>query len=120
MKGQSIDKTCRTIENALELYLKLKRIDYVYNLSLCETENVQVLIGWVPIPMPNERIKNHNQTNFGKRITITEKRHKDGLTSDIRIVTMKKHELEQKPLPSYIIVDGYNLPAKNVRMTSQI
>ena len=68
MKGRSIDITCRTRKNALELYLKLKRIDYVYYLSLCETGNVQVLIGWVPIPMPNERIKNHIQTNFGKII----------------------------------------------------
>ena len=37
MKGRSIDITCRTRENGLELYLKLKRIDYVY-------KNVQVLI----------------------------------------------------------------------------
>ena len=71
----------------------MKRIDYVYNLSLYETENVQVLIGCV-IPMPDERIKNHIQTNFGKIVTITEKRHKDGLISGIRIVTMNKRELE--------------------------
>ena len=109
MKGRRFDVTCRTRENILELYLKLKRIDYVYNLSLYETENIQVLIGWIPIPMPNERIKNHIQTNFGKIITITEKRHKDGLISDIRIVTVNKRELEQKPLPSYIIVDGFQL-----------
>ena len=63
MKGRSIDITCRTRENFLELYLKLKRIDYVYNLRLYETENVQVLIRWVPTPMPNGRIKNHIQTN---------------------------------------------------------
>ena len=56
VKGRSIDLTCRTRENVLELYLKLKRIDYVYNLSLYETENVQVLIRWVLIPMPNEKI----------------------------------------------------------------
>ena len=57
--------------------------------------------------MQDERIKNHIQTNFGKIVTITEKLHKDGLISDIRIVTMNKHELEQKPLPSYIMVDGF-------------
>ena len=71
MKGRSIDITCRTRKNVLELYLKLKKIDYVYNFSLYETEDVQVLIGWVPIPMPNERIKNHIQTNFRKIVTIT-------------------------------------------------
>ena len=109
MKGRSIDITCRTRENVLELYLKLKRIDYVYNLSLYETENVRVLIGWVLVLLPNERIKNHIQTNFGKIVTITEKHHKDGLISGIRIVTINKRELEQKPLPSYIMVDGFEL-----------
>ena len=87
----------------------MKRIDYDYNLSLYETENVQVLIGWVPIPMLSEKIKNQIQTNFGKIVTITEKHHKDGLISGIRIVTMNKRELEQKPLPSYIMVDGFEL-----------
>ena len=109
MKSRSIDITCRTRENVLELYLKLKRIDYVYNLSLYETENVQVLIGWVSIPLPNERTKNHIQTNFGKIVTITQKHHKDGLISGIRIVTMNKRELEQKPSPSYIMVDAFEL-----------
>ena len=59
--------------------------------------------------MPNERIKNHIQTNFGKIIMITKKHHKNGLISSIRIVTMNKRELEQKLLPSYIIVDGSEL-----------
>ena len=26
----------------------IKRIDYIYNLSLYETENIHTLIGWVP------------------------------------------------------------------------
>ena len=57
----------------------------------------------------NKKIKNHIQANFGKIITITKKRHKDRLISGIGIVTMNKRELEQKPLPSYIIVDGFEL-----------
>ena len=104
MKGRSIDITSRTRENVLKLYLKLKRIDCVYNLNLYETENVQVLITWVPIPMPDERIKNHIQTNFGKIITIAEKHHKDGLILGTRIVIMNKRDLNQKPLASYIIL----------------
>ena len=56
--------------------------------------------------MLNKRIKNPIQTNFGKIITITEKRHKNVLISSIRIVTINTRELEQKPLPSYIIVNG--------------
>ena len=59
--------------------------------------------------MPNERIKHHIQTNFEKIITITKKRHKNELISGVRIVIMNKRELEQKPLPSYIIVDGFEL-----------
>ena len=104
MKSQSIDISCKTRENALELYLKLERIDYVYNLSLFETINVQTLIRWISLPMPNGRIKNYIQTNFRKIIAVAEKRHKDGHISSIGIVTISKRELEQNPSPSYITV----------------
>ena len=55
MKSQSID----TRENVLELFSKLKTIDHIYSLNLYETENTQILVGWVPMPMPNERIQNY-------------------------------------------------------------
>ena len=73
MKGRSVDVTCRAKKNVLESYLMLKRIDCIYNLSLYETENIHILIGWIPIPMPNEKIKNNIKNNYRKIITISEK-----------------------------------------------
>ena len=103
VKCQSIDVKCRTRETVLKLYLTLKRIDYIYNLSLYETENIHLLIDWVPISIPNETIKNYIQTNHKKVIAITKKWHKDGLILGIKIVTMIKYELE----PSYIAIYQY-------------
>ena len=57
MKNRSIDITCKTRENVLELYAKLKDIEFIYNLWLYEPVNINILLGWVPIPMPNETIK---------------------------------------------------------------
>ena len=48
----------------------LKRVDYIYNLSLFETENINILIGWISFLMPNEKIKKYIQNNYGKVISI--------------------------------------------------
>ena len=73
---------------------------------LYESDKVNVLIGWVPIPMKNERLKQVVEEVFAKVINITEKKYKDGLLSGIRIITMNKTDLESNPIPSYIYVDN--------------
>ena len=65
MKNRSINITCKTRENVLELYAKLKDIEFVYNLWLYEPVNINILLGWVPIPMPNETTKQELEANFG-------------------------------------------------------
>ena len=67
------------------------------------------MIGWVPIPMKNERLKQVVEEVFAKVINITEKKYKDGLLSGIRIITMNKTDLESNPIPSYIYVDNFEL-----------
>ena len=52
IRSRSMDITCKTRENVLELYAK-----YIYNLALYEAVNINILLGWVPISMPNEAIK---------------------------------------------------------------
>ena len=106
MKNRSIDITCKTRENVLELYAKLKDIEFIYNLLLYEPVNINILFGWVPIPMPNETIKQELEANFGAVLKITDKKHSDGLRSGMRIVTMKKSDLQNNPIPSYIRVSG--------------
>ena len=66
MKGRSIDITCKTRHNVLELYELLKEVDFIYNLNFYETENINVLVGWVPIPMANEVIQKNIEMNYGK------------------------------------------------------
>ena len=106
MRNRSIDITCKTRENVLELYAKLKDIEFIYNLVLYEAVNINILLGWVPIPMPNEAIKQELEANFGAVLKITDKKHSDGLRSGMRIVTMKKSDLQNNPIPSYIHVSG--------------
>ena len=107
MKSRSIDITCKTRQDTLQLYEKLRQIDFVYNIRLYESDNINVLLGWVPIPLSNEKIKRTIEENFGKVIKITEKKNKDGLLSGIRILSMNKNDLEANPLPSYIHVDDF-------------
>ena len=57
MRSRSIDIMYQTRENVVELYAKLKDIELIYNLALYEAVNTNELLGWVPIPMPNEAIK---------------------------------------------------------------
>ena len=106
MRNRSIDITCKTRENVLELYSKLKDIEFIYNLALYEAVNINILLGWVPIPMPNEATKQELEANFGAVLKITDKKHCDGLRSGMRIVTMKKSDLQSNPIPSYIHVSS--------------
>ena len=115
MKNKSIDITCKTRANVLELYERLKEIDEILNLRLYESNKVNVLIGWVPIPMKNERLKQVVEEVFAKAINIIKKNIKMNkpleifLLSGIRIITMNKTDLESNPIPSYIYVDNFEL-----------
>ena len=106
MRNRSIDIRCKTRENVLELYAKLKDIEFIYNLVLYEAVNINILLGWVSIPIPNEAIKQELEANFGAVLIITHKKHNDGLRSGMRIVTTKKSDLQSNPIPSYIHVSG--------------
>ena len=109
MKGRSVDAKCKIRENVLELFEKLKHIDTIYNLRLYETSNINILIGWVPIPMANETIQNFIGQNYEKAIKIADKKHRDGLRSGMIILVMSKNNIESKPIPSYINVEDFEL-----------
>ena len=108
MRSRSIDTTCKKRENVLELYEILKKCDAAYDVRLHEPEHVNVLLGWVPITLSNDIIKKSIEEVFGKVIKITEKRHKDGLQSGIRLISMSKNDVEMNPLPSYITLLATN------------
>ena len=59
--------------------------------------------------MSNDTIRQSIESVFGKVAKITEKKHKDGLLSSIRILSMRKVELDSNPLPNYIKIDGFEL-----------
>ena len=61
------------------------------------------------LPLSNDIIKKSIKEVFGKVIRITEQRHKDGLQSGIRLISMSKNDVEMNPLPSYIYINGYEL-----------
>jgi len=109
MKNGSVDITCRSRLTVLELYEKLRDVDGIYYVRLVESNHINVLLGWVPIPLSNDRIKVCIEEVFGKVIKIVDKKHKDGLQSGMRIISMNKDELEANPIPSYICIDGFEL-----------
>ena len=78
-------------------------------MRLYEPDYINVLLGWVPIPMSNDSIRQSIESVFGKVVKITEKKHEDGLLSGIRILSTRKDELDSNPLPSYIKIDGLEL-----------
>ena len=96
----------KTRENVLESYAKLKDIEFICNLVLCEAVDMNVLLRWVPILMPNKAIKKELEANFSTVLKIADKKHSNGLRSGMRIVTMKKSDLQSNPIPSYIQVSG--------------
>ena len=100
MKSKSIDITCKMREYVLELEEKLKSVTSIYKLRLYESENINVILEWVPIPLTNEETKLEIEKKVGKVVRVLAKKHKDGLLSGIRIVTIPKTSLEQNPLPS--------------------
>ena len=68
MRNRSMDTTCKTRENVVDLYTKLKGIKFIYNLALYKAVNINILLGWVPIPMPNEATKQDLKANCGTAI----------------------------------------------------
>ena len=66
--------TCKKRENLLELYEILKKCDSVYNVRLYEPEQVNILCGWVPIPLSNDITKKSIEDVFSKVIKIIEKK----------------------------------------------
>ena len=66
MKAGTIDVTCKTRKDVIELYDNLQKVYAVAFMKLYEQDIVNVVVRWVPIPMPNERIKSayQNLRNF--------------------------------------------------------
>ena len=109
MKSRSIDITCKTTQYVVELEDKLRNVKSIYHLRLYESENINVILGWVPIPMTNEEIKTGVEKKVGKVIEVTAKKHKDELLPGIRVVTLPKTMVDHNLLPSYIFIVGNKL-----------
>ena len=52
-----------------------------------------------------------------ERLLKFQKKYKDGLKSEIRILTMNKNKLETNPLPSYTFLNGFELYVTNKGQT---
>ena len=57
MENKEIDITCKNKKYLLELCEQLKSNDNVYEVQLYESDNVNVILGWVPIPLLSETIQ---------------------------------------------------------------
>ena len=48
----------------------------ICDLGLYETENINVMVGWVPIPMTNDDVHKELENIVGKKVKIQPKRIK--------------------------------------------
>ena len=85
MQGNSYDATCKDRHHVLELKQNLQSIEQIYDIKLYQEDSVNVIMGWVPIPMPNSQIKQAIEDTYGEVKHIYSKRDKDGLLTGIRI-----------------------------------
>ena len=53
IKSRSIDITCKTRQDVLDLCKKLKEVNIVYHVWICEFDHVNVILGWAPIVLPD-------------------------------------------------------------------
>jgi len=101
MKGKFFDATCTNRENVVKFYRKFQDVSDVTFAGLYEQETVHVIVCWVPIPMPNNRIKQKFVNDFGKEVKVFNKKCSDGLVSGVRVVIMERKQIEVHPIPSY-------------------
>ena len=113
MPAKSIDVTCKRRDDVLELYRKIQAVSDIIKVKLYETDNIHVVVKWVPIPMSNERIKTAFENIFGPVLKIMQRKCKDGLISGVRILIMEKRVLESNPIPSYVHIDDNQLYVTN-------
>nr|CAB3265820.1 gag-like protein [Phallusia mammillata] len=106
-KGNLVDVTCTTRKAVLELYEKLVQVDEVYSVRLYESDNLNVAVGWVPIPFPNEEIKKEFEKRYGDVKNIQHRKDKKGLLTGMRILTLDRADVEKNPIPSYVTMNGY-------------
>ena len=72
MRSRSIDITCKTKQDTLQLKDKLMQVNFVCYIRLYESDNINVFLGWVLIPLSNDKIKRTIEEMFGKVVKITE------------------------------------------------
>ncbi|XP_078493495.1 uncharacterized protein LOC144749120 [Ciona intestinalis] len=106
-KGNLIDVTCTTRKAVLELYEILIKVDALYSVRLYESDKVNVAVGWVPIPFPNEVIKSEFQNRCGEVKHIQHRKDRNDLLTGMRILTLDRADIEKNPIPSYITVNNY-------------
>ena len=70
MRSRSLDITCKARQDTLQFYENLKQVDFVYDIWLYESDNINVLLDWVPISLSNDKIKATIEEKFGKVIKI--------------------------------------------------
>ena len=78
----------------MELNKKIQTVSDIIKVKLYETDNIHVVVEWVPIPMSNERVKtvfkNIVLWFFAKNYA---KKMQNGLISGVRILIMEKRFL---------------------------
>ncbi|XP_077971477.1 uncharacterized protein LOC144425757 [Styela clava] len=70
-------------------------------------ESVAIFVHRVPIPMEDHYVKDYFENNHGEISDILQLKDRYGIKNGIRRFFMKKRQLEDKPIKSYVKIKGY-------------
>nr|XP_026691274.1 uncharacterized protein LOC113474432 [Ciona intestinalis] len=107
-KKSKIDITCTSRDAVMELLDLLRKDNKIKHTFLYESENIEVLIGWVPVPLQNKSIAEALQYYVAVQ-EVRSKKDKNGKLLGTRIAVIKKNDIDRSPLPSYIRVEREEL-----------
>ena len=95
LQGSSLDITCQTRKNVLELCEKLRIHEKIGITRLYESDKTYPAFSWVPIPFLNLLIQQRLEADYGKVLKVLRKKDKNGLLPGIRIITMNASDLKK-------------------------
>ena len=116
-KADYIDITCRSQQNVLDLYEKLSIEKRISNIRLFESDKITVAAHWVPTPFPIDTLKQYLETRHGSVLQHVSKVDKMGLEMGVHHFEMRKDDLNENFLGSYIYISGQKFL---IRYKSQI
>ena len=105
-KANYMDLTCKNRETVVRVYKKLTEVRDISNLRLYESDKVYVAVHWVPVPFPVDALSSYLEKHHGAISRHVNKVDQKGFQMGIHMFEMRKDQITENPIGSYIYVLG--------------